>query len=80
MKLSTPDERNIDRRGEERNSPPDPDALLSTEQAAARLGMSRSWMYGSDVPFVRIGTRRLYEPKVIADYRAQHRVQHGERS
>ena len=43
--------------------PPDSSAnerLLSVKEAAAWLGMSMSWLAQSDVPFVRLGRRRLY--------------------
>ena len=38
----------------------DTEGLLSVKQAAAWLGMSASWLAQSDVPFVRLGRRRLY--------------------
>lgn len=43
------------------------DRLLSGDEAAAFLGMSRAWLYRSAVPFVKLGRRRLYQ---TADLRA----------
>jgi len=34
--------------------------LLSHRQAAEYLGMSEGWLYGSGIPFVKLGRRRLY--------------------
>lgn len=34
--------------------------LLSGEEAAKLLGMSRVWLYQSEVPYVKLGRRRLY--------------------
>ena len=63
--------------------PPDSGAgelqgLLSAKRAAAFLGgLSLSWLYTSDVPFVRIGRRRLYERQALVEYAARHRVMRG---
>lgn len=43
------------------------DRLLSGDEAASFLGMSRAWLYRSAVPFVKLGRRRLYR---TADLRA----------
>jgi excisionase family DNA binding protein len=34
--------------------------LLSGEEAAKLLGMSKVWLYQSEVPHVKLGRRRLY--------------------
>lgn len=36
--------------------------LLSVKQAAAFLNMSEGWLYGSGIPHVKLGRRRLYRP------------------
>jgi hypothetical protein len=36
------------------------DRLLSGKEAAAFLHMSLAWLHQSDVPYVRLGRRRLY--------------------
>lgn len=38
---------------------PDP-ILLTVKQAAKRLNMSTAWLFASDVPYVKLGSRRLY--------------------
>ena len=51
---------------------PGPSAgLLSVKQASQFLGMSDKWLYGSDVPFVRSGTRRLYLCSSLLEYATQ---------
>jgi hypothetical protein len=40
---------------------PDP-ILLTVKQAAKRLNMSEAWLYASGVPYVKLGSRRLYRP------------------
>ena len=51
--------------------------LLSARKAAARLGVSPSWLYQSDVPRVKLGRRTLYRPSDLTKYvdaRVSHRV------
>lgn len=51
--------------------------MLSTKMAAARLGMSESWLRGSSVPYVKLGSRKLYRPIDLSRYveaRISHRV------
>jgi hypothetical protein len=38
----------------------DKDKLLSGKEAAAFLRMSLAWLHQSDVPYVKLGRRRLY--------------------
>jgi|SRR5580704_11504971 hypothetical protein len=49
----------------------DPDGLLSTQQAAILLCMSLAWLYQSDVPFVKIGSRRRYRRTDLLAYTEQ---------
>lgn len=37
-----------------------PEGLLSVKEAAAYLGVSKGWVYGSGIPFAKLGRRRLY--------------------
>lgn len=46
--------------------------LLSVKQAAAYLGISQAWLYQSDVPWVRLGRRRLYDPDSLRAYITRH--------
>ena len=55
----------------DRRSYADPDSLLSVQEAADFLGMSPAWLYSSDVPFVRIGRRRLYRRADLVRYAEQ---------
>lgn len=45
--------------------------LLSVKEASAFLGMSDKWLYQSDVPFVRMGRRRLYMISSLIAYARQ---------
>lgn len=38
------------------------DKLLSGKEAAAYLRMSLAWLHQSDMPYVKLGRRRLYRP------------------
>ncbi len=49
--------------------------LLSVNEAAQQLGVSKSWLYQSDVPYVKLGSRRLYRPTDVALY-VNARVSH----
>lgn len=49
--------------------------LLSGKEAAKFLGMSQAWLYQSDVPFVRLGRRRLYRSSDLRSF-VSRRVQH----
>jgi excisionase family DNA binding protein len=51
--------------------------LLSVKEAASQLGVSKSWVYQSDVPYVKLGRRRLYRPSDLVRYvraRMSHRI------
>ncbi len=51
--------------------------LLSVKDAADQLGVSASWLYGSNVPNVKLGRRKLYRPSDLARYvnaRVSHRI------
>jgi hypothetical protein len=57
--------------------PPVNETLLSAKMAAARLGMSESWLHGSNVPHVKLGRRKLYRPSDLSRYvnsRVSHRI------
>jgi hypothetical protein len=47
------------------------DRLLSVKEASAIIGMSDKWLYQSDVPFVRMGRRRLYMASSLLEYARQ---------
>lgn len=47
------------------------DRLLSVKEASAIIGMSDKWLYQSDVPFVRMGRRRLYMASCLLEYARQ---------
>ena len=52
--------------------PPSSDGLfLSVKEAAALLRMSDKWLYQSDIPFIRLGRRRLYLRGSVIDYATQ---------
>ena len=58
--------------------PPVNEGLLSAKMAAAVLGMSPSWLQGSNVPYVKLGSRKLYRPSDLARYvnaRVSHRIE-----
>jgi hypothetical protein len=48
-----------------------PDGLLSVKEAADLLRMSGKWLYQSDIPFVRMGRRRLYFRASLLEYARQ---------
>ena len=51
--------------------------LLSVRDAAAFLSMSPSWLYQSDIPFVRLGqSSRRYRLKDLLPY-VEQRLSHG---
>ena len=47
------------------------DGLLSVKEAADLLRMSDKWLYQSDIPFVRMGRRRLYFRASLLEYARQ---------
>ncbi len=60
-----------------RDESPVNEDLLSTKDAAKRLGMSESWLRRSDVPRVELGRRKKYRPIDLALYvnaRVSHRI------
>jgi hypothetical protein len=52
------------------------DGLLSVKQAAAFLGMSEGWLYGSGIPCVKLGRRRHYR-RIDLDTFVEHNLTHG---
>ncbi len=55
-----------------RPSTPSSDGLfLSVKEAADFLRMSDKWLYQSDIPFVRLGRRRLYLRASLIEYATQ---------
>ena len=48
------------------------DGLLSVKEAAQYLQMSPNWLYGSGIPFVRLGRRRLYRRADLDSFVDQH--------
>lgn len=44
---------------------------LTVKQAAKYLTMSPAWLFASDVPFVKLGRRRLYRPEDLDAYVAR---------
>lgn len=48
--------------------------LLNVAKAAEYLGVSKTYMYTSGIPFVKLGSRRLYRVEDLDAYVAQ-RVQ-----
>jgi predicted DNA-binding transcriptional regulator AlpA len=55
---------------------PGNETLLSVKQVAAHLGVSKSWLYQSDIPSVKLGRRRLYRPSDLAGYVSAHVSHH----
>ena len=47
------------------------DGLISVKKAADLLGMSDKWLYQSDIPFVRMGRRRMYFRESLIEYARQ---------
>lgn len=45
------------------------------DEAATKLGVSKSWIYQSDIPYVKLGSRKLYRPTDVARY-IEERVSH----
>jgi excisionase family DNA binding protein len=52
--------------------PPVNETLLSVQEAADCLGMSKSFMYQNDIPWVKIGRTRRYRPSDLATYVNAH--------
>ena len=52
-------------------------ALLSVKEAAAYLNMSESWLYTSDIPFVRFGSRTRRYRRTELDQFVGQRISHG---
>jgi hypothetical protein len=48
------------------------EALLSVKDAASFLCVSVSWIYQSDIPYVKLGSRRVYRPRDLAAYIDSH--------
>lgn len=48
--------------------------LLTVQEAAEYLGMSKAWLYDSEVPFVKLGSSRRYRLEDLAAFVAK-RVQ-----
>ena len=48
------------------------DRLLTSKEAAELLGMSESWLRGSDVPFVRLGRARRYRISDLLAFAESH--------
>ena len=53
-----------------------PDALMSVKDAAAHLGMSEGWIYGSGLPCVKLGRRRMYR-RIDLDSFIEQNLTHG---
>lgn len=47
------------------------DLILSVKEAADLLRMSDKWLYQSDIPFIRLGRRRLYLRGDLVEYAMQ---------
>ena len=59
--------------GAELRTPVTDDGLLTHGEAAQYLRVSPSWLYQSDIPFVRIGTRgRRYDRRELRQYIETH--------
>ena len=57
--------------------PPVNEKLLSVREAAEQLGVSASFVYSSDIPYAKIGRRKLFLPSDLALYvraRLSHRI------
>ncbi len=52
--------------------PPVNEKLLSVQEAAECLGVSKSFMYQSDIPCAKIGRTRRYRPSDLATYVNAH--------
>jgi Helix-turn-helix domain len=50
--------------------------LLSVKEAAVYLNMSEGWLYGSGIPCVHLGRRRLYR-RVDLDAAIERNRSHG---
>lgn len=46
--------------------------LLSVKDAASLLCVSASWLYQSDIPYVKLGSRRVYRPRDLNAYVDSH--------
>lgn len=64
----------------EPSAPPDKpsQALLSVDEAAAYLKMSKSWLYQSDIPFVRFGNRTRRYRRIELDLYVGQSISHGQ--
>ena len=49
---------------------PDP-KFLTVKQAAKYLTMSQAWLFANDVPFVKLGNRRVYRVEDLDAYAAR---------
>ena len=56
---------------ESAEKPRNADGLLSVKEASDLLRMSDKWLYQSDIPFVRMGRRRLYFRSSLLEYARQ---------
>jgi hypothetical protein len=60
-------------------SPTVVDGLLRHRDAAKFLAVSESWLYASDIPFVRIGrSGRRYDLRELRDYVDRHKSNVGD--
>ena len=50
------------------NNLPVNEKLLSVKEAAEQLGVSQSFVYSSDIPYAKIGRRKLFIPSDLALY------------
>jgi len=48
------------------------DELLSVKDAAFLLKMSPGWLYGSGIPFVRLGRNRRYRRRDLLSHVERH--------
>jgi predicted DNA-binding transcriptional regulator AlpA len=51
---------------------------LSADEAAAYIGMSRSWLWSSDIPRVRLGRSVKWLREDLEQYLRNHRTHGGE--
>lgn len=59
-----------------RDNLPVNEKLLSVKEAAEQLGVSESFVYSSDIPYAKIGRRKLFLPSDLALY-VRGRRSHG---
>jgi hypothetical protein len=55
------------------------DGLLSVDEAASYLRMSPGWLYGSGIPCVHLGRRRLYRRADLERF-IEGNLSHGRQS